>query len=313
MRILLTILAILATTTAYAGGNNNTGGNSCQGNCPQSNGGGGPIEITNTNTNTNTNTANASAGAVAGASAVSGSQSIAGGGDAVAVGQGGNSNAINGGNTVQVAGGDTLLDAGDVLVDGGDTHVNVDGADLNVEGSQMSVGSTLVDASSSYRVPAHADAGLAMSMLQGCYGIGGADARGSGSQSAGGLTLNLFKLTNDRCVLNAKALEAQANGNLKGYVTMTCADRAVWKGYRDVTSALEERKVDKGEAIRICVAEMTETALIMSKRVTNIEAKMIEILEGEGYDDEEIRRRLRTLEDVAHLPNKGFLLKDHSD
>ena len=132
---------------------------------------------------------------------------------------------------------------------------------------------------SDYVVPAHASAGIAFAMLQGCYGIGGVDARGSGPSTAGGLTLNIFKLTNDRCVLAAKALEAQANGNLNGYATMTCADKATWKGYRTVMSAVNDRRVSKNEAIVACVKEVKSVAFHMSTRLAKAEEKTL-VLEG---------------------------------
>ncbi len=40
----------------------------------------------------------------------------------------------------------------------------------------------------------------------------------------------------------------------------------------------------------------------------------LEAMQGiEGYDDSELRKRLRTLEAVAHRPNQGFLLDPHQD
>jgi len=273
MRLLTpAILAMLVTAGAYAEKPSDDG---CRGNCS----GGEP----------STAIAGSIAGSKSGASSIAGSKSGASSKSGSKSGASSKSSADQSTDvsSSQSIGDQTIIDEGEV-----NTTTNIN----NTE----------------YKIPAHADAGIAFAMLQGCYGIGGVDARGSGSNSAGGLTMNIFKLTNDRCVLAAKALEAQANGNLSGYATMTCADKATWKGYQTVMSAMEERKVTKTQAIQSCVKETTEVALLMSQRITNLEAEMNDITINKLSDDE-LRARVELLETAAHKPDSKKLLveKEH--
>lgn len=200
--------------------------------------------------------------------------------------------AVNGGNKSSIGIKDGNNDQRVKVVDDSTTKQHVDARDNSVTETSLDNENrtTIVDDSDNsltdnssfeYTIPAHADAGFAMLMMQGCYGFGGTDARGSGSQSAGGFTLNLFELTNDRCLLAAKALEAQANGNLDGYATMTCADKATWKAYRAVISAKEERgffnRASKNESINACVAEIKSVAFGMATRAQAAEEKALRI------------------------------------
>ena len=83
---------VLGTTAAFAGGNNNTGGDSCRGNCPQEGGSGGSVDVSqgqhqeSFNANQNTNSNQATSGAIAGSSSDSTSTGVGiGGGASVGV------------------------------------------------------------------------------------------------------------------------------------------------------------------------------------------------------------------------------------
>ncbi|VAW79620.1 hypothetical protein MNBD_GAMMA15-1655 [hydrothermal vent metagenome] len=192
---------------------------------------------------------------------------IAGGGDAYAaggnssVGDSGNSTVSTRSNNVNTLQGGNATSASGIEGSGNSTNNNVSqggNSDAAVSGSGNSTTANDVyiegdtdNSSFEYRIPSFAAAGYSNNLIVDCQRILGFDFRGSGQTQSRGASFGV-PLPGGACKLEKATLYAFDLGNYELGWMLYCAQKPVWKGYREVAQALTGTKISKQQAIVQC-------------------------------------------------------------
>lgn len=138
----------------------------------------------------------------------------------------------------------------------------------------------------------------------------------SGARQDGSAGIGLGIPIDDKdCKLDKGARLAFSVGNFELGWHLFCLQPQVHKSYKQIArqSGINGGRFLRQHAYRACKSTGVDIVATRSALMRDIQdiRDQIEVLSTvDGYDDTELRRRLEVLEDVAHLPNQGFLLKD---